>query len=213
MTEPVPAEGEASPADPHLAPEPAPTGAEGIAQLAAAARRVVDTVVHADPPADAALLAAKLHAIADEIAGSGRISPPRWDNPEHNRDHNPVTGAANPLAPPLTVSADGTGGVVGTATLGFPYQGPPGHVHGGISALLLDHVLGIANAAAGHRAMTAWLRVSYHRPLPLLTECTVRGKRVSSEGRKIRATGTISTGHGTHVSAEGLFVAVRPDLA
>ncbi|MEU3270263.1 PaaI family thioesterase [Saccharomonospora sp. NPDC006951] len=209
MIEPAPAEGEASPADPHLTPDPATAESGGIAQLAAAARRVVDTVVHADPPGNAALLAAKLHAIADEIAGTGRTAPPRWDNPEHNRDHNPVTGTANPIAPPLTVSADGAGGVVGTATLGFPYQGPPGHVHGGISALLLDHVLGIANAGAGHRAMTAWLRVSYHRPLPLLTECTVRGKQVSSEGRKIRATGTISTGEGSHVSAEGLFIAAR----
>ncbi len=34
----------------------------------------------------------------------------------------------------------------GVVTLTLPYQGPPGHVHGGVSALLLDHVLGVANA-------------------------------------------------------------------
>src|SRR5699024_12349700 len=54
---------------------------------------------------------------------------------EGNTRHDPVTGPENAIAPPLHLTANDDGTVDGVFTLGLAYQGPPGHVHGGISAL------------------------------------------------------------------------------
>src|SRR5690349_1056375 len=55
------------------------------------------------------------------------------------RMYNPVSGAGSGLAPPVDAEVvDGV--VVGTCTLGLAYEGPPTYAHGGVSALLLDHM-------------------------------------------------------------------------
>ena len=74
-----------------------------------------------------------------------------------------MTGVGSALAPPLVVRRDGDG-VVGEATLGLAYEGPPGFVHGGMSALLMDQLLGSAAAAAGLWGMTAHLELDYRGP-------------------------------------------------
>lgn len=191
---------------------PVPQG--DVQDVAVAARRVVDAIVRAgdDIAEEAGDLAAVLNGVADRI---DRAAPPLADrltrmwSPVDSRLHNPVTGLENPLAPPLE-TADGAGGeVTGSVTLGLPYQGPPGHVHGGVSALLLDHVLGLANIRAGDSGMTARLTLTYHRPLPLFEELSVTGRQESVDGRKIYSAGTISAGGRLAVSAEGLFVRPR----
>ena len=57
---------------------------------------------------------------------------------------NVVIGMRNPVAPPLAIERDADGGVFADFHLGAAYEGPPGHVHGGVAALILDHVLGEA---------------------------------------------------------------------
>ena len=52
-------------------------------------------------------------------------------------------------------------------TLGPVYEGPPGAVHGGVSAAILDSLLGAAAAAGQRPGMTAKLILSYLRPTPL----------------------------------------------
>ncbi len=185
----------------------------GAADVAAAARRLVDAIVRAGDAIDgqSGELAATLDAVADRI---DRSAPPlaerleRMWRPVDSRLHNPVNGVQNPLSPPLSLDLDGDS-VTGSATLGLPYQGPPGHVHGGVSALLLDHVLGLANIQAGQAGMTARLTLTYHRPLPLFRELEVTGRQDSVDGRKIHASGAIGTSDGVHVTAEGLFVRPR----
>jgi len=94
--------------------------------------------------------------------------------------------------------------------LDLPYQGPPSCVHGGVSALLLDHTLGVANAWSGPSGMTAELTLRYHHPTPLFEPLTVTGRQVAVNGSKIRAVGSISAGDRTCVTAEGLFIAKHP---
>ncbi|UUZ59420.1 hypothetical protein [Nocardioides sp. B-3] len=66
--------------------------------------------------------------------------------------HDPVTGPENAIAPPLHPVGLDDGSIAARVTLGLAYRGPPGCVHGGISALLLDHTLGVANHWAGSPA-------------------------------------------------------------
>lgn len=185
---------------------------EGVDAAVVAARRVVAALLHAgdNTAAEMELVARQLNAVADHLE---HHAPPREDRMvdmwagEGVTRHDPVTGPENAIAPPLPLAGHDDGSISGTATLGLPYQGPPGFVHGGISALLLDHTLGVANAWAGPSGMTAELTVRYHRPTPLFEPLVVTGRQVAVDGRKIRATGAITAGDELCVSAEGLFVA------
>ncbi|MER6957827.1 MULTISPECIES: PaaI family thioesterase [unclassified Streptomyces] len=129
------------------------------------------------------------------------------------RMYSPVTGAGSPLAPPMEVTRD-SGGVVGRCTLGIAHEGPPGYGHGGMSAMLLDELMGWACAAAGMPGMTVSLQVRYHRPVPLEAPLRVYARVTGTEGRKIFVDGSISTEEDPSVvvvAAEGVFVSPDPD--
>lgn len=65
------------------------------------------------------------------------------------------------------------------------YNGAPGVVHGGIQAVLLDEVMGMAahQALSGedHHIVTAEMKLRYRRPANTLTALTVRGTVVRYE--------------------------------
>jgi hypothetical protein len=185
------------------------TGDERVDAAVAAARRVITSLLHAGDGAAASMrdVAARLEAIADTLDAHAGEDARRPQATEEIRRRDPVTGSGNPIAPPLTLAGRPDGTVTGTTTLGLAYQGPPDHVHGGISALLLDHTLGVANGWNGSPGFTAELTLRYHRPTPLHVPLTVAGSTRSVDGRKIRAAGDITAGGQRYVSAEGLFIA------
>ena len=106
------------------------------------------------------------------------------------------------------------GGVVAEVTLGLAYEGPPSFVHGGMSALLMDQLLGSAAAAAGLWGMTAHLELDYRGPLPLEAPLVLRARVAENEGRKSLITGTIALGADPDrvlVEARGVFVLPSPE--
>ncbi|MDP5181886.1 PaaI family thioesterase [Blastococcus sp. BMG 814] len=184
----------------------------GVDAAVAAARRVVAALLHTGGNSAAEMqdVAARLDAVADHLE---QHAPPMADRMvdmwagEGVTRHDPVTGPENAIAPPLALAGRDDGAIEGTTVLGLPYQGPPGFVHGGVSALLLDHTLGVANHWAGPSGMTAELTLRYHRTTPLFQPLTVTARQVSVDGRKIRTEGTITAGGEICVSAAGLFIA------
>ncbi|MCD9624990.1 PaaI family thioesterase [Rhabdothermincola salaria] len=122
-------------------------------------------------------------------------------------ERSPYSGRANPVAPPLDMSIAG-GEVVGRATCGRTYEGPPGHVHGGVVAGLFDEILGAAQGLSGKAGMTGRLTVHYRRPTPLDTELELRARPELAEGRKIVVRGTLHAGDVLCAEGEGLFIAV-----
>ncbi|OEV04701.1 thioesterase [Streptomyces oceani] len=179
---------------------------------AAAARRVISALLRTgdDTAADMAGMAKQLHAVADQLEEHAPARETRlvnmWRGDGITR-HDPVTGPENALAPPLRLTGRADGSVEGTVTLGIAYQGPPGCVHGGVSALLLDHTFGVANHWAGLSGMTAELTLRYRRPSPLFEPLTITGRQISVDGAKIRTVGGIAAGGRDCVTAEGLFIA------
>lgn len=193
------------------APIPEHTGTE-LEAATAAARRVVDALLAAggDSGADLAGVADRLHSVADDVRAHAPDVEQRMDAMWRGENrHGPATGSENALAPPMVVRALEDGTVEGAVTLGLPYQGPPGAVHGGVSALLLDHALGVANHVAGRSGMTAELTLRYRRTVPLFRPLTVTAGQVSVHGREIRAVGEIRAEGTLRVSAEGLFRSPR----
>lgn len=119
---------------------------------------------------------------------------------------NPVVGLRNPIAPPLVISRDEQDRCSADFELGAAYEGPPGHVHGGMSALVLDHILG--EAASGGLTkpnFTGTISFRYVRATPLgRLRAEAYVERV--EGVKTYARGFIADADGTCVEAEGVFI-------
>jgi len=90
------------------------------------------------------------------------------------------------------------------------YEGPPGYLHGGIIATLLDEAMSKAVRARGPSAMTRQMEVDYHRPVHSGTPIRMEGRILRSEGRKHWTAARIlnATGH-LLAEAKGLFIEVR----
>ena len=116
----------------------------------------------------------------------------------------------NPMFPPMQVERE-HGVLRATVTLGLAYEGPPGCVHGGLIAMLLDQVLGQANIESGIAAMTGTLSVRYRKPTPLLKELVIEaGPPEVVDGRKCITKGRIRDGD--TVTAEGQGLVVIPNF-
>ncbi len=182
-----------------------------VDRATAAARRVIDALLRTDRSnANLDRVAEELQSIADHLEQHAPEVAERLVDMWHGEGvtrHDPVTGPENALAPPLVLTGRADGSVDGVVTLTIPYQGPPGSVHGGVAAQLLDHTLGVANTWAGSNGPTAQLNVRYHRPTPLFVPLTVSGRMVSQHGSKINSVGAIHTADGELcVSVEALFI-------
>ncbi|WP_328356601.1 PaaI family thioesterase [Mycobacterium sp. NBC_00419] len=121
---------------------------------------------------------------------------------------NAVIGVRNALAPPLAVHREPDGRRWADFHLGAAYEGPPGHVHGGVSALILDHVLGEAASPDRKPRFTGSITMRYVRatPLgPLHAEAAI----TRTDGVKTFCAGFISDAEGITVEAEGVFIIPR----
>ena len=119
---------------------------------------------------------------------------------------NAAVGVCNPIAPPIVVNHEGGGRCWAEFVLGSAYEGPPTLVHGGVSALVLDHMLGEAASEGLSRArFTGTITVKYLRGTPLgPLRSAAWIDRV--EGRKVFARGFISDAAGITVESEGTFI-------
>jgi acyl-coenzyme A thioesterase PaaI-like protein len=189
-----------------------------VTELGTALRELVDASVLTTVPADQLrAAAADARAVTARLAAAQRPATqlPALDDPvAFRRVYSPVSGVGSALAPPVRIRRV-EGGVVAEALLGPAYEGPPGYVHGGVSSLLMDQLLGSAAIAAGLWGMTVRLEVDYRRPVPLSTPLTMRAQVTGTAGRTCVVTGTIATAAApdrTLVEARGVFVMPREEL-
>jgi acyl-coenzyme A thioesterase PaaI-like protein len=189
-----------------------------VTELGTALRELVDASVLTTVPADQLrAAAADARAVTARLAAAQRPATqlPVLDDPlVFRRVYNPVSGVGSALAPPVRIRRV-EGGVVGEALLGPAYEGPPGYVHGGMSSLLMDQLLGSAAIAAGLWGMTVRLELDYRRPVPLSTPLALQARVTEAAGRKCVVTGTIATAAApdrTLVEARGVFVMPRQEL-
>ena len=186
-------------------------------RLAAAMRRVIASLVRSDAPESELRAAAdRLEEYAAHLATHPRN--PRYEGFAESSpagdiaaffDQSPIIGRANPIAPPLELSAaPDRSRVFGRVRFGPPYEGPPGCVHGGWIAAAFDELLGFAQSLAGTPGMTGTLSVRYLRPTPLETELHFEAWVERVEGRKRFTRGWLRAGDAQTAEAEGLFVTV-----
>jgi acyl-coenzyme A thioesterase PaaI-like protein len=190
-----------------------------VSDLGSAVRALVDASVTTTVAADELRTAAEtVRAATVRLAVARRPASqlPALDDPvAFRRVFNPVSGVGSPIAPPLVIRRQ-AGEVVAEVTLGLAYEGPPSYVHGGMSALFMDQLLGAATIAAGLWGMTAHLELDYRRPVPLQTPLVLRARVTENAGRRCVVTGTIATATAPDtvlVEARGVFVTPRQEKA
>jgi uncharacterized protein (TIGR00369 family) len=190
-----------------------------VADLGTALRELVDAAVLTEAPieelavvADVAVeLTARLREQSRALHEIASVDDPsngeRW--------YNPVYGLGNPVAPPMAVEVE-DGRAIGRVTLRKPHEGPPGLVHGGVVATMLDHVLGHAVRASGRGGVTASLTVRFRRPVRLGMPLVAMAELTGTDGRRTTVTARLVTEEDPDVAlatAEGQFVALRPEQA
>ncbi|CQD07077.1 thioesterase superfamily enzyme [Mycobacterium europaeum] len=180
--------------------------------LAISVRNLIDATIRTElEPNAIASIATQIDAI------TGRLSTEQMPGSFGERvsidgqspaSGNAVIGVRNPLAPPLVIH-EGNGAVWSELILGAAYEGPAGYVHGGVCAMVLDHVLGATAHKPGRPAYTGTLTLRYHRGTPLRKALRAEAWVDRVEGVKTFAVGQLSDSGGVTVSAEGVFIHPR----
>lgn len=119
---------------------------------------------------------------------------------------NAVIGMRNPIAPPLTIHRNDDGRCWSQFSLGAAYEGPPGLVHGGVCASVLDHMLGEAASEGLTKPLfTGTITVRYLRGTPL---GALRAEAAIDRAEEIKTfvRGHIADDQGITVEANGVFV-------
>ena len=146
---------------------------------------------------------------ADDVPGSAAAE-------SHFSDRSPFYGLMNPLSMPMEMGRDESvgefGAITGNVVFTEPYEGPPGHCHGGFIAAAFDEVLGMAQSLTGRPGMTGKLSITYRSPTPLHTTIAFRGWVERVDGRKIFTKGTAHNGDTLCAEAEFLFLSMPPEI-
>ncbi|RPA19941.1 PaaI family thioesterase [Gordonia sp. OPL2] len=179
--------------------------------LADSVRELVAATVVTDVSDDEQIEAQRHIEAAAAVLGRRRIDTSfgiRFNSDGRQRNWgNAVEGIRNPIAPPVDFRAE-SDHVWAEFTLGPQYEGPPGLVHGGVIAMILDQVLGNAAVHAGAPGMTGTLSIRYRQGTKL-GPIRVEGRLDRTEGHKSFASGTIATPDGVCAEAEGIFILPR----
>jgi acyl-coenzyme A thioesterase PaaI-like protein len=180
--------------------------------LAESVRELIDATIRTEMDAETVST-----VTADIKAATARLRSRQCDGPfgvryttggDRMAWGNPVIGIRNPIAPPLAIERAPDGGVFTDFHLGAAYEGPPGHVHGGVSALVLDHVLGEMAANAASPRFTGTITLRYLRPTRL-GRLHAEARITRTDGIKAFAVGHLADEDGVTVEADGVFIQPR----
>ena len=118
-----------------------------------------------------------------------------------------MAGRSHPCSPDL-VWQEEPNRITGTMTFGQAFEGPPGHVHGGWVAGVLDHLMGMTHVRTGYPGMTGGLSVRYLKPTPLNQVIQVSAEAREIDDKRTEVKAAMRCGDTTTATAEAIFVRV-----
>lgn len=111
----------------------------------------------------------------------------------------------NPMTVPMEITIEGKHAYADLLP-GPLLEGPPGLLHGGFAAHMIDALLGALVQVQGQPGYTVRLDLAFRGPTDLSRPIRVEGILGEADGRKMRATGRISQDGECTVEAEALFI-------
>lgn len=157
------------------------------------------------PGHEDASLVAHAESLADGLVAA-KGSARDWEEDVH-ATRSPLSGTMNPIAPPLVYEYDAENlAITGRCTMHVGYQGPPGRVHGGHVAAILDDVLGRTRHLTGRHCVTGTLNIRYEKATLLNVELVCMARIVEMHERKFIVTGEITCNDEVTARAEAVFV-------
>ena len=138
-------------------------------------------------------------------------------NIEKRASHCFGCGPANPQGLHLVFTTDTSNPEIPIAITQFQldrlHEGPPGYIHGGIVATLLDEAMSKLNRPLNVLAMTRHMEIDYLRPVPLYQPLVLTSRHLSREGRKLFHQAEIQHPNGNVLArAKGLFIVIDAKL-
>ena len=101
--------------------------------------------------------------------------------------------------------------LAGRVWFGRKTAGPPGHVHGGCQAAILDEMMGSTGWHFGYTVVAAKIEVSFLEMIPYEATYELRGKIIKVEERKVRIEAELFLGDKIFASSLGLFIILNSD--
>jgi acyl-coenzyme A thioesterase PaaI-like protein len=91
-------------------------------------------------------------------------------------------------------------------------EGPPGHVHGGASAGLLDEVMGVLVWHHEYRSVTQSIQVHYRKAIPLTMKAMIVSRIIAVHEKTIEVHSTLyDEGKSAYVTSQGIFHRLRAE--
>ena len=129
--------------------------------------------------------------------------------PHSASNHSFGCGQANRTGLRLRFFVDEEGSVVSRFKAPRRFEGPPGYMHGGAIATLMDEAMSKACRARNVVAMTRQMEVEYLRPVPLGEPLVLEGTHVRHDRRKHSCEASVKLSDGTVLArARGIFIAI-----
>ena len=185
-------------------------------QLAAATRALNEKLVSTDiDPKLAAILTEKIDALTAELSQVEQVNGlvDMAKRGERGTIDNvmgelvAMAGRSHPCSPELLWQEE-PNRITGTVNFGQAFEGPPGHVHGGWVAGVLDHLMGMTHVRTGHPGMTGGLSVRYLKPTPLNQLIEVSAEATELDDKRTEVKAEMRCGETITATAEAIFVRV-----
>ena len=185
-------------------------------RLASATRALNEKLVSTDiDPELAAVLTEKIEGLAAELRQAQQVTGlvdmakrgQRGTIDDVMGELVSVGGRSHPCSPELRWQ-EASNRITGTVKFGQAFEGPPGHVHGGWVAGVLDHLMGMTHVRTGHPGMTGGLSVRYLKPTPLNQVIEVSAQATELDDKRTEVKAEMRFGETTTATAEAIFVRV-----
>ena len=185
-------------------------------RLASATRVLNEKLVSADiDPELAAALTEKIEGLTAELSQAQQVTGlvdmakrgQRGTIDDVMGELVSVGGRSHPCSPELRWQ-EASNRITGTVKFSQAFEGPPGHVHGGWVAGVLDHLMGMTHVRTGHPGMTGGLSVRYLKPTPLNQVIEVSAQATELDDKRTEVKAEMRFGETTTATAEAIFVRV-----
>jgi len=185
-------------------------------QLALAARQLNETLMSTDiPPKQALALSNELSRLTASLQDLPQVSglmDLAGRRPQDGIDAImgecvAMAGRSHPCSPDITWHAE-PDQLRGTVIFGQAFEGPPGHVHGGWVAGVLDHLMGMTHVHMGQPGMTSGLTVRYLKPTPLKQTIAISAVAEALDQRRTEVKAVMRCGETITATASAIFVRV-----